>query len=250
MVQKKEYKKLIWTSENVKKFWDYESQHKENYFTFQVGKNVVDFLHKYFENAKSALDYGSGPGFLIPFILKKGLKTSALEFSDISRDEVSKRFNNEPNFVGAVSQEEIRKKGLKYDLIIVVEVIEHLSEKYLEDFFNDMKEFLSDDGVAIFTTPNNEDLSKSMIYCPSCDHIFHRWQHERSWSKNSLTKYVEQKGLKLVDIFTTNFSQPAMKNNNLTFKRRVKNLLIKCSILKKDEEIIYPHLVCVVRKCN
>ena len=29
MVQKKEYKKLIWTSENVKKFWDYEAQHKE-----------------------------------------------------------------------------------------------------------------------------------------------------------------------------------------------------------------------------
>ena len=217
-------------------------------FTFQVGENVIDFLHKYFINAKSALDYGSGPGFLIPYILKKGLNTSALEFSDISRDEVSRKFKNEPNFVGAVSQEEIRKNGLKYDLIIVVEVIEHLSDKYLDDVFNDMKEFLSDDGVAIFTTPNNEDLSKSMIYCPSCDHEFHRWQHERSWSKNSLTKYVEQKGLKLVDIFTTNFSQPAMKNTNLTFKRRIKNFLINSNILKKDEEIIYPHLVCVVKK--
>jgi len=31
------YKMLEWTDEKVQKFWNYESQFPENYFTYQVG---------------------------------------------------------------------------------------------------------------------------------------------------------------------------------------------------------------------
>jgi hypothetical protein len=36
--------------------------------------------------------------------------------------------------------------------------------------------------------------------------VFHRWQHVRAWSQASLTDYVEQRGFRVTDAFTTDFS--------------------------------------------
>ena len=246
MTEKKVYKKLDWTSENVKKFWDYEAQFPENYFTFQVGQNLINVLQKYFPKGTNVLDYGSGPGFLIPWMMKKGLKVSALEFSDISKEEVKKKFSSETNFVGALTPEEIRKSGVKYDLIVIVEVIEHLDEKYLSETFDNVREFLADDGVAIFTTPHNENLDKSMIYCPNCDNEFHRWQHMRNWTKEKLTDYITFKKFEVVDVFATNFSKVAQPKT-ITLKGLIKNTLVKLNLMYQEPDS-FPHLVGVVRK--
>ncbi|MCR4320268.1 MAG: class I SAM-dependent methyltransferase [Candidatus Brocadiaceae bacterium] len=78
---RKQYKMMEWTDEKIMKFWNYKSQFQENYFAYQVGEAVVNRLHKYFLHAKNALDFGAGGGFLIPYLMSKGIEVSALDFS-------------------------------------------------------------------------------------------------------------------------------------------------------------------------
>lgn len=241
----KEYKKLEWTDENVKRFWDYESQFIDNYFSYQVGKNVIGDLFKYFEDAKTALDYGSGPGFLIPYILEKGIEVTALDFSEDSLKKVNDKYGDESLFKGALGLEEIKKTGNKFDLIIAVEVIEHLDDDYLEKTMRNISELLSENGIAIMTTPNDEELSKSMVYCPQCDHVFHRWQHERSWSQESLLKYIKEKNMEVVDIFATNFSHPP-RAEELGMIGKIRKIF-KIGSDTQAVDTNQPHLVCIIR---
>ena len=43
------YKRLEWTSEQVSKFWDYESKFPENYFSKQVGNNLAAYIKNSFQ---------------------------------------------------------------------------------------------------------------------------------------------------------------------------------------------------------
>ncbi len=44
------------------------------------------------------------------------------------------------------------------DFIFCCEVIEHLYEKNLKKILNTAQNLLNDEGIILFTTPNNEDL--------------------------------------------------------------------------------------------
>lgn len=201
------YPQIAWTDEHVARFWDYESQHPENYFTYQVGGNVVGGLLGYFPEARHALDYGAGLGFLTGHLLHRGFITTAAEFSPKSVAAISATYSGIPGFAGAFSASDILRLEKKFDLIMVVEVIEHLYDEHLENTFHNVKALLANGGRVVFTTPYDEDLSKSMIYCPQCDHVFHRWQHVRNWNIQTLAEFVSARGLEVVDIFATNFCQ-------------------------------------------
>ncbi len=199
------YKLMEWTDDRVKRFWDYESNYPENYFAFQAGASVIHELKRYFKNAKSALDFGAGPGFLIPHLIAAGLEVTALEFSDDSVKKLKDKFKGKPGFKDVAQPEELLSKKAKFDLIMVTEVIEHLNDYYLDKSLLLIKDLLSPSGVVIFTTPNNEDLSKLMIYNPVTDEIFHRWQHVRSWNVNSLRIKLEEYNFHVVDVIETQF---------------------------------------------
>lgn len=98
--------------------------------------------------------------------------------------------------------------GLRFDGILSVEVIEHLSDERLESTLGLIKRLLQPGGVIVFTTPNDEDLAASRLYCPECDHVFHRWQHVRSWNRRSLSKLLAKRGFVDVRTWTTDFSPP------------------------------------------
>jgi hypothetical protein len=45
------------------------------------------------------------------------------------------------------------------------------------------------------------------MICPCCRSVFHRRQHVRTWSQASLSAYLEQRGFRILDAFTTDFSK-------------------------------------------
>ena len=44
------------------------------------------------------------------------------------------------------------------------------------------------------TTPSNEDLEAGTVGCPACGCLFHRMQHIRSFTAETLTRMVEEAG--------------------------------------------------------
>jgi len=112
-----------------------------------------------------------------------------------------------PSFKGAHLTADLRKQGIRFDAVLVVEVIEHLYDDGLNAIMAEIDGMLEPDGIVIFTTPNEENREASMILCPTTGEVFHRWQHVRSWSASSLDQWIRSQGFLPVEVFPTNFGR-------------------------------------------
>lgn len=239
-----QYPMMEWTDDRIRRFWDYESQFPENYFTYQVGKPLIDRLRKYFPAARTALDYGAGLGFLIPHLANLEIEATAAEFAPASLLLLNEKFAGQRFFRGAFTVNELLARRETFDLILAVEVIEHLSDEHLRGFTRQLGVLLADQGIAILTTPNSEDLSRSLVYCPESGLVFHRWQHVRSWSGSSVATFLRGNGFAVIDIFATNFGLPEQKR---TLGSRLRNFARRIRAAPAPAAHL-PHLVAVFRK--
>jgi hypothetical protein len=55
------------------------------------------------------------------------------------------------------------------------------------------------------TTPNNEDLELGMAYCPVSNTLFHRWQHVRSFTGESLSCLLSRHGISPIVVHRVEF---------------------------------------------
>jgi 2-polyprenyl-3-methyl-5-hydroxy-6-metoxy-1,4-benzoquinol methylase len=237
------YSLLEWTDEKVQRFWNYESQFPEHYFTFQVGGNLAKLIKKYTKKNNTLLDYGSGPGFLIKYLLENKVEISALEFSADSLERIKNSYERQKGFIGAYSIKELNEKNIKFNIITLIEVIEHLNDHYLELTFNNIQHLLKAGGYLIITTPNDEDITKSYICCPETGELFHRWQHIRSWNTDSLTRFLNKSGFDIIKIRETNFNYSPLSQIIRVPIQTLKFIFRRKSI-KKDR----PHLLCICQQ--
>lgn len=239
----KKYEELEWTSEMVSDFWDWQSQYPEVYFTYQFGGDIAFNFKKHLENKKRILDYGCGVGYLIPHLCKYSDNVSGTDLSPSSINKVNEKFKKNSSFCGAKIVSDLILENKKFDLITAVEIIEHLYDDNLNELIDNIDSLLSDNGIVIFTTPNNENREKNMIYCPSTGKIFHRWQHVRSWDVGSLKKYLESKNYEIVEIYETNLIQPRIKKGDGLIP-----FLKSCVKKIRNKSDVQPHLVCIAKK--
>jgi 2-polyprenyl-3-methyl-5-hydroxy-6-metoxy-1,4-benzoquinol methylase len=235
-----EYKLLEWTDEKVQRYWNYISQFPEQYFTYQVGGNLAKLIKKYTRGNDTLLDYGSGPGFLIKHLLENKTEVSALEFSTDSLQKIRSTYKGQKGFMGAYSIEELGKKNTRFNVVTLIEVIEHLDDHYLNLTFNNIHRLLEPDGYLIITTPNDEDLSKSYICCPETNELFHHWQHIRSWNTETLGTFLKKMGFKIHVLKETNFNISPL-SEKLNYPVRLLKELIRGKSTRKDQ----PHLYCI-----
>lgn len=192
----------------VARYWDWQSSKPDDYFSERYGWNIVGRVRSHFLPGE-ILDYGCGTGGLIGPLLGTGQKVLGVDISQDSLRAVNARFGNQPNFLGTNKPEELIALDKKFPTAILSEVVEHLEEDALDEVFSDLRELIGRNGVLIVTTPNNENLADSEIYCPACDHTFHRWQHVRAWTPPSLRAYVESQGFSVERVVETSFSLPS-----------------------------------------
>lgn len=131
------------------------------------------------------LDFGCGPGFLSERLLDGGFEVTAVDQSPGSVDAANRRCGGRHGWHGAA----LGSDGLpsaSFDGAMCIETIEHLDDDGLSAVLEEIDRVLRPSGIAVFTTPNEEDLRASMVYCPFCDTEFHPVQHVRSWSAASL----------------------------------------------------------------
>lgn len=244
----KQYDHLVWTPEMVKNYWDYMSRNPEEYFTYQHGASVVHQITSFLKKNGDVLDFGCGPGYLLEKLLAAGFNAAGLDASDESRQMVEKRFIDQREFLGVYNQSELLGADLRFDSITAIEVIEHLYDDQLEESLELIRKLVKPEGKVIFTTPNEENLEESYILCPATNQLFHKWQHVRSWSSDTLSDYLEQRGFEVVNCFTTNFAisfygglgKPFLKG-----KWRALRSKIKQRIKPRERQ---PHLVVIARQ--
>lgn len=230
-------RQLHWTPELVKRFWDWQSQFPETYFTYQFGAEIAASLAPYLRGRRRVLDYGCGMGFLLPHLARHAEEVTGADVSEESLRQVNDKYRALSNFRGAQTIEQLMAAGQRFDALVSVEVVEHLYDEQLDEMLDNVRRLLAPGGVAIFTTPNEENLALNEIYCPESDAVYHRWQHVRSWSGTSLRAYLEARGFSRITTTATNLA--AVPPHSLS--ARVKWLLKRALGMYAGT----PHLVCV-----
>ncbi len=180
-----------WQPVHIQRLWSHWSsmENKGEYFSYQCGPGVVAFLHATGRLVGDVLDYGCGPGFLIEYLLMRNVSCRAADVNPEAVENTDARYRSYPNFKGC-----IRLDGLpssiepeSFNVVTCVETLEHLDDATLHQVVDDVRRILKPGGIALFTTPFNEDLKRNVNYCPFCDSVYHRVQHMRSFNVESMT---------------------------------------------------------------
>src|SRR5690606_25528807 len=142
---------------------------------------------------------------------------------------------------GGFSPERLIREKRTFDAIFVVALIEHLYDDWLYDVLAQIRRLAAPCALVVITTPNEEVLVRGQLMCQHCCYVFHRWQHVRSWSRDSLAAFLESKCLEARRVFVTDFS--------LTYARRpdplrtfVKRMKYRFGLRTRG-----PHLVAIAK---
>lgn len=224
---------LEWDEETLARFWAYYSQFPELYFSHQKGPDVVRSVRRLIPEGANVLDYGCGPGHLLPHLLDAGF---VVKGADIALETIGSAVtvHGRKNFMGFDTISGLLQKDEKFDVVFLLEVLEHLDDHWLEMTLTQARRLVKEGGLLVVTTPNEERLEDSIVYCPVANVTFHRWQHMRSWTAAGLREALTSRGFSDVRVQTRNFVAASPRNIS-----RGKYLLSKFfNRLRKPQSII------------
>jgi len=146
---------------NTKEFYDeFSSRVLLQDFTTRNLRHVeIKNLCKQYVNKKTkVLEVGCGVGIITKYLSKKASKVISLDISPVNI-EVAKKFNNSRNvefhILDICTDGNILKKYAPFDIIIMPDVIEHISKDKYSYIFNLFTEILiEDDGKVLLTYPS------------------------------------------------------------------------------------------------
>ena len=176
----------------MEQFWDGFSRTRliELSFSRLGGKALIAATAHLLPRDGRILDFGAGDGDFIEHMCARGLHVAAYEPSEGRSLNLKNRLAGHPGFLGTVNAE----SSESFDVVTLVEVIEHILEEQLDSTLQLLARFTRPGGVVIVSTPNNEDLDLGMVYCPVSNTLFHRWQHVRSFTRETLAAMLARYG--------------------------------------------------------
>ena len=192
---------------------------KENDYFSQVRSEIEDLLPNYSEKT---LDIGCGDGATLEWVkaTKRCEKTYGIEISESSYLKAKKILDETLNINIEKEKNFFMKK--KFDLILVLDVIEHLIDPW--KFLNLIKSRLNEGGSIIISVPNIRHYSilKDLIffgnweYCQSG--ILDR-THLRFFTKKSLKKIFkkEKLNIEMLKKYPIDYSGKAKILNKISF---------------------------------
>lgn len=226
---------IPWTDDQIRRFWDHAAKAPESYASFLVGRNIARRIGRHLHQAREVLDFGCGPGFLIPYLLAFGPRVAGCEMSAETAKLANSRLRDLANFEGVFDAGALISAKRSFDIVTCIEVLEHLRDDALDATLETIHALVKPNGLLILTTPNDEDLTQSMVICPNCSAEFHRWQHVRSWSRGTLSAKLRESGFRVVSAEADDFAFPPgfpwtlarYARDRIAGKRKRPQLLVK-----------------------
>lgn len=239
---------ITWTPDRVDNLWRYYSSagiEESAYFGMHSGQSILKFVRQHIPlQGREVLDFGCGLGHMLQYLLADGIPCQGLEFSEKSAEVARQRNGNHPLFKGVVLTQAVPTPlpEAAADVVLLIEVIEHLLDEQVESTLKELYRVLRPGGHVIVTTPHNENLALNMIHCPECGSTFHRWQHVRSLTVPSLSAFMQQAG------FTPVLCQPTYFRMRQSLTGTVFNQLLRWYGMLRSGQRNLPHLIYIGRK--
>ncbi len=80
----------------------------------------------------------------------------------------------------------------RLDVVVASEVLEHLDARQGRRSLEEVRRVLRPAGFLVGTVPYREDMTLNMVFCPHCRRSFHRWGHQRSFSRRQMRRELER----------------------------------------------------------
>ena len=150
-------------------WWDKDGEfamlHKINpirleYITNTINKHFAKNVVK--QDSISIIDIGCGGGLLSVPLCKAGFKVTGLDATEeniMAAKEYVKNNNLDINLYAEEVSKHI-KRGIKYDIVLCLEVIEHVDNP--KDFVNQLAKLLKPEGMMIMSTLNRTAKSYAL----------------------------------------------------------------------------------------
>jgi 2-polyprenyl-3-methyl-5-hydroxy-6-metoxy-1,4-benzoquinol methylase len=189
-------KPVRWTPELVSHFWDALTETKllDLGFSRLAGGYLFEAVKWHLTPGARHLDFGAGDGDFVAILAENGYPAAAFESSQRRRQAILDRLAGRTGFIGAIGPDTRES----FDAVFMIEVIEHILEEQIGATLALVRRLLAPGGRLVVTTPNSENLDHEMCVCPADGSLFHRWQHVRSFSADSLTALLADHGFEPV----------------------------------------------------
>lgn len=190
MFYESDYAEVI--NNNTERFWDNEF---ENELTLKnqdnMTKDKINTLAGFIHENNNILDLGFGQGYLEERIISttKNIQFTGVDISKKAVIRASKKFPGK-YVLGDVINIKSIIKNQKYDVIVAVEVIEHIPPSKILNFLSDINSLLKKGGTIIISTPLNEHLRNSKLNPSS---------HVRDYTIPIIKTEFEISGFKQID---------------------------------------------------
>lgn len=143
------------------------------------------------------LDIGIGWGEIIPMILARGnCQYTGVDFSKEVVARVSEKVPGCRLLVGGLEQ-----LNEQFDVILALEVLEHVLPRRIFQFYEHMKRLLASDGRLIVTVPVFENLRAMTLRCPNCGRMLNRVGHVRAYSPELIKAELALAGFNVLNSF-------------------------------------------------
>lgn len=109
---------------------------------------------------ENVLDIGCGRGELVYYSVMRGAKALGIDYSSAAigiAAETLGRLPEEKNGMGRVEVADVVKRPFdeKFDVVFMIDIVEHMYDWQLKEAFTKIAEILSEKGRLIITTPND-----------------------------------------------------------------------------------------------
>ena len=109
----------------------------------------IEYIIQNIQVGQSIIDIGCGDGFLLNQLSVDGIKKLGIDLSD-KAIRFAKAFNSNTTF----RKQTIYEINQQFDLVILNEVMEHISNEEISEFMNHIKKLVKNNGKLLITVPS------------------------------------------------------------------------------------------------
>lgn len=202
-----EPERWTWTGASVGEFWSHIAGTPLDDLSFGkvLGRAMLGGIEPWLVPGGRHLDIGAGEGCMAEVLAGTGYPVAALEPAAGRAETIEARLGGTRGFLGRLEQLDDSSRGT-FDVVLACEVIEHVLDEDLDGFFALLASALKPSGRIIVSTPNNEDLARAEVYSPFGNVMFHRWQHVRSLSMETLAALLRRHGFEPIVLHEVDLS--------------------------------------------
>src|SRR4051812_40767700 len=208
---------------NQDKIWHHVQNDTPEAFAGAAGR--LSFLLSRIRKSRHAgsklLNVGIGDGQFERMALASEFEVYAL---DPDEDSI-RRLNDSLRLNGRAKAgrlEQIPFESGLFDAVVVSEVLEHLSPEQAHTALAEIERVLAPNGRIFGTVPARENLRDLLIICPHCGEQFHRWGHQQSFERDSLSRLLTSRFdlIELKEKYLDSWAHLNLKGKVLSAARR------------------------------